>query len=276
MDTARARSLKVDLNQNSVDRVEDDVALETPITIRTNNRPLVAIFATPSLLKEMAVGYVIGEGIARGLEDLLDVKVDGTNVDLTLSKRSEKRARSAKAFKVLASACGSTEDFYRILDQMDKPMVKSDYRIRADDLSSLVRELNMMSSSLRNVAVHTAAICTDGEFSAYAIDVGRHNAVDKVIGIGSLKGIDFHRSLLLTTGRQPSDMVLKAARAGIPISATIRGPIYSGIFAAWKTNVTMVANARGPHMRIYTHPERIILPWSEQPQSPALEEPAGH
>lgn len=63
---------------------------------------------------------------------------------------------------------------------------------------------------------------------------------------------------VLTTGRQASDMVIKAARVGIPIAVTMRGALYSGIFVAWRIGVTSVAFARGPRMTVYTYPERII------------------
>jgi FdhD protein len=64
---------------------------------------------------------------------------------------------------------------------------------------------------------------------------------------------------MVTTGRQASDVVLKAARAGIPITATMRGALYSGIFAAWKVRVTLVARARDGSMKVYTYPERILI-----------------
>jgi FdhD protein len=106
--------------------------------------------------------------------------------------------------------------------------------------------------------VHVAALFEEGRFVAIAEDVGRHNTIDKVIGIGIQANINFSHSVLVSSGRQPADMVLKAARVSIPIIVSIAGPIRSGIIAAKNTGVTLVCFARNHQLKIYTSPDRII------------------
>ena len=98
----------------------------------------------------------------------------------------------------------------------------------------------------------------EGEVLAYAEDVGRHNAVDKVIGALALDGGDFSRCVLVSSGRQSSYMVLKAARVGIPVVVSQAGPLESGIRVAEELGVTLICFARGRRMNIYTHPKRVF------------------
>jgi len=93
---------------------------------------------------------------------------------------------------------------------------------------------------------------------AKAIDVGRHNAFDKVVGYSFLNGIDLSEHFILSTGRQSAGMVLKAARAGIPLVASKTAPLNSGIDAAQRTGVCLVCFVSDDRMSVFTHPERLL------------------
>jgi FdhD protein len=92
----------------------------------------------------------------------------------------------------------------------------------------------------------------------YGEDVGRHNALDKAIGQAALAKADFGKCVGFSTGRQPADMILKAARVGVPILVSTTSVIYSGVYAAEKTNVTLVGLARSSSLNIYTGKQRIL------------------
>ncbi len=257
----KVRSIKVDLNEKVERRVGEDVAIEAPVSVKVNGETFVTLIASPFEQKELAIGHLLGEGIISTLGEVDDISVKEGQVDVRVSADISKRLDLAREVKVVTTACGSVEDFYRLLDSVEKPFVKLDYKMPAEKIPQMVQELNVRS--LRNraeVAVHSAILFCEDEVVAYAEDAGRHNSVDKLIGMGALKGVNFSHCVMLTTGRQASDMVIKGARAGVPIAVTMRGPLYSGIFAAWRTGVTAVAFARGPRMTIYTYPERIIVP----------------
>jgi formate dehydrogenase accessory protein FdhD len=100
----------------------------------------------------------------------------------------------------------------------------------------------------------------DGEPSNSIEDVSRHVAVDKIIGAAAFKRADPSRSIIATSGRQSSDIVMKAARFGVPILVSLRGSLYSGIYTAEWTGITLVSVTRGKGVTIYSHPERIVLP----------------
>lgn len=271
---AKVRTLKIDLTERLEKRVVDEVALEAPVTIKVNGERFVTLWATPNEQKELALGHLIGEGVIKTVDEVENMEVTEGQVDVKISGDISKRLEMATTFKIVTTACGSVDDFYRLLDSVEKPYVYSDYKIPAHNIERMIRELNERSLKTRGrseIAVHSAMLYCDEEAVAYTEDVGRHTTVDKLIGIAVQKNVAFNRSVMLTTGRQASDMIIKMARAGIPIAVTMRGPLYSGLFAAWRTGITAVAFARGPRMTIYTYPERILTPELRVEANPSLE-----
>jgi FdhD protein len=89
-------------------------------------------------------------------------------------------------------------------------------------------------------------------------DVGRHNAVDKVVGAGVLEGLDFGGCVLVSSGRLSGEIVLKAARVGVPVVVSVAGPLESGVRIAEAAGITLVGFVRGRRLNVYTHGERIV------------------
>ncbi len=263
---ARVKAVKLNLGLEVRQVVEEDVVVEAPVHIYVNAENIVTLMATPFELRELGVGYVLDEGILRSLEEVKAVEVKGNDVRVEAKIDVKRRIQAAKTLLVVTTACGSTEDFIKLLDRIEKPYVKSGYAVEAQEVSRMAWELNTRSTLFRLTGgVHSAALFTEGKLKAFSEDVGRHNAVDKVVGKTALVGGDFNRSVLVTSGRQPADMVLKAARMGVPIFASISAPIHSGILAAGKTGLTLVSFTRGQRMNVYTYPERILFQAKTQP-----------
>jgi FdhD protein len=107
--------------------------------------------------------------------------------------------------------------------------------------------------------VHAAAIYSgDGNLVAFAEDVGRHNAVDKVLGFAAMGKTALSDSMIVLTGRLTADIVLKGARAGVPVMASLAAALDSGIALAEESGLTLIGFARGKRLNIYTSPERIL------------------
>lgn len=253
---------KIDLTSHRDDLTSDQAAVETPVTIYVNMEPVATLFATPTSQRELAVGYLIGEGILRSYSDIEDVawSEETTTVHVRTKPRAQIRADAAKAVRVLTSACGSSEDFHRLLDRIDKPLVKSQFHVFASEIAGMMSKFNEHSRKFREIgSFQYAAAFSAGEMRAFFEDVGRHNAVDKTLGAIAMTGLDPSQTVLVSSGRQSAAEVIKAARVGIPISVSIRGPIHSGVLAALKTGVTLCCYAKGPRMNIYSGLERIII-----------------
>ena len=253
---------KIDLTSHRDDATSEQAAVETPITIYVNTELVATLFATPTALPELAIGYLIGEGILRSFLDIEDIawSEGTTSVHVRTNPGAQVRTDAAKVVRVLTSACGSSEDFHRLLDRIDKPFVKSQIRVSASEIAGMMGKFNEYTRKFREIgSFQNAAAFSGGEMKAFFEDVGRHNAVDKTLGRVIRTGLDSSQVVLVSSGRQSAAEVIKAARVGIPISVSIRGPIYSGVLAAQKTGVTLCCYAKGPRMNVYSGLERIIL-----------------
>lgn len=259
--TSKVRVLRIEVRGGRRLEVEDLVAVEVPVHLYVNGLHYTTIMATPTMLGELALGYALGEGLLTlsNLSELKSVKVEENAVRLEVVGDVEVRIRAARAPRFVPTACGSLDDHLSLLDRLDKPLVSSEYAIRGEDALRMALELNRRSEVFRATGgVHSAALFQNGSLVAFAEDVGRHNAVDKVLGFGALSKVSFQRSVLLSSGRLGAEIVLKGARLGVPIVASLSAPTSSGLRAAKGTGITLLGFVRGWRLNVYSHPERIL------------------
>jgi FdhD protein len=255
--------IKVDVSSGNVQRGIDFVAQEKPLYVFLDRSLYVTIFCTPSNLKELAVGHLLSEGIIKSIEEIKDVTLKEGGAVCRISLKDsidlEKRLKLSKhTSRVIFSACGSTEPYQPSL-HLHK--IKSNLKVKAATLLSSVNQLNSIAETFRKTGgVHVAAIFkSDGTLVAFAEDVGRHNAVDKTIGIGALSKIDFEQCFLALSGRLTGDIVAKAARLKLPVVGSLAAAIDSGIALAKTVDLTLVGFVRGKRMNIYSSPGRILM-----------------
>ena len=250
---------KILARSNTRKTLEDPVATEAPVNIFINGEYVITLLATPQFQKELALGWLFDEGVLQSSDEVTEVLIDQDNANV-VTKRSvnEERLRAVGVSRLVTTACElSAREFFRIITQACKP-VNSDYEVEAGEIIKMVGRLDEATLFRATGGVHAAALFEEKRLVAFAEDVGRHNAVDKVVGIGILSGANLSRCVLVSSGRQPADMVLKAARMGIPIVASRAAPIRSGIIAAERTGVTLVCFVRDQQLNVYTHPSRIL------------------
>jgi FdhD protein len=255
---AKIRARKIDLDKR-IDKFEEElVAIENPVKFFLNEKPLITIMALPSNLKEMAIGFLVDEGIVPSRQDILDIIVNKNEIWIKSKKVDRKRLKSIIKKGVIVTSCSSRADFYRVIGEIKKiPLAKNHY-VEAKDILEMVKESTSKSALFKTTGgVHSASIFVDNILRGFAEDVGRHNAVDKVIGICLDNDIQLERAILITSGRQTADTIIKATRCKIPISVSMRAPLSSGIYAAELTGITLICFVRGQKMNIYSHPERV-------------------
>lgn len=253
---------KLDLRSHRDEVTSEEAAVELPITIHVNTELAATLFATPTAQAELAIGYLIGEGILRTYSDIQDIvwSDETTSVNVRTKPGAQVRIDAAKVVNVLTSACGSSEDFYRLLDRIDKPLVQSDYRVSASEIARMVTKFNEHSRKLtRTGSLQYAAAFSGDEMKAFFEDVGLDNAVSKTLGAVMKSGLDSSRAVLMSSGRQSASEVIKAARVGIPVIASVRGPTYSGVRAGEKTGVALCCFVTESSMNVYSGFERIVL-----------------
>ncbi len=256
---------RINISDQTTEKRTDYIAEETALHIFLNKRHYGTILCSPDQLKEMVVGHLLSEGLLQSTNEIdeLHLKKDGKCLlKLKPEIDVEQRISTSQRFaRLIVSACGSPD--YRPISEVIKSIPKMDMTltVTANILSESVKQLNFISEKFQKTGgVHVAALySTDGKLVALAEDVGRHNAVDKVIGAGATKNMEFTKLFLASSGRLTGDIVLKAAHMKIPIVASLSAAISSGLEAAQLTRVTLIGFVRGKRMNVYTYPERIVF-----------------
>jgi FdhD protein len=247
--------------------VSDRVAVEEPMEIRLNGEPFQVLMRLPGLEKELAIGFLFTEGIVRELAEVVTIHFCGTAtdpllppnvVDVKLTEAALAR-RGRRHLEVAYSSCGlcAKEAVSEICQQV--PPVASPLSLSGAALLKLMARLPASQAVFKDTGgTHAVALADPaGEVFLHAEDVGRHNAMDKVIGQALLQRRPLSGLVALLSGRISFEMALKAIRAGIPILAAVSAPTSMALSLAEELNLTTVGFARGDRMNIYTHPERI-------------------
>jgi len=255
--------VKYDLSTKTSKTVADHVAEEKPLHLFVNTTYWATILCSPSNLKEMAVGHLLSEGILKSTAEIEEVNLKKTEGSCYIKLKAEinvdeRFSLSRLHQRIVTSACGGKS----IYQYQRKPVkVTSNLTVKAEVVFNSVNQLNFKAEVFRQTGgVHAAAIHTaDGSLVALAEDVGRHNAVDKVIGMAALKQTSFSECFLTSTGRLSGDVVFKASKVGLPILASLGAALDSGVAMAEAANLTLTGFVRGKRMNIYTYPNRIII-----------------
>jgi FdhD protein len=268
--TARRRVLRIRDGRSGAR--SDTLAVEEPMEIRVGGRPLTVTMRTPGDDFDLAVGFLVGEGVVRSKDDVLAVRycagatADGGNtynvVDVSLASHVPAPAASLERNFYTTSSCGlcgkASLDAVRtsaVWSVADDPLV-----IGPDLLARLpdrLREAQRVFDSTGGL--HAAGLFSaDGEPRCLREDVGRHNAVDKVVGDALLAGsLPLRESILMVSGRASFELVQKAVLAGIPMLAAVSAPSSLAADLAEEHGLTLVGFLRGTSMNVYTGAGRI-------------------
>lgn len=235
--------------------LRDVVAVEEIMKLHVNGRFFATLHCSPCKVEELAVGLLLTEGLIEDVKDLLEVRVSEKSIYVRLSTESPP---SLTEKPILAAAfCEEAlpQRTLRILQRLKS----TDLKFSAEVIFKTVEILDSKATVFRaSGGTHAAALINEsGEVIAFAEDIGRHNAVDKVIGEAAIKGADFIRLILALTGRLSSEIVVKAAQVGVPVIVSLSAPTSMGIKIAENLGLTLIGFARGRRFNIYTLPSRI-------------------
>jgi FdhD protein len=257
--TERRKIWSISLGERpEAEEAEGELALDEPICIFVNGEYHVTLIATPEMERELAVGYLLTQGVMESVDEIEGVEMDDGNVKVTLIDSVDLRGASVSVMNLIVTACASSPRAERTRTHV--PIVSSRLRVEATRIKEMIAALNSRCSVHRRTrGTHAAMLCGgDGDVLAFAEDVGRHNAVDKVVGAHALNGGDLGACVLLSTGRQSGEMVQKACRVGIPVVASMTVPLVSGVRLAEASGVTLTSMSGG-RLRVYSAPHRIMM-----------------
>ncbi len=235
----------------------DRVAIEEPLEIRVNGEPVAVTMRTPGHDEELALGFCLTEGIrpvaARLTDDLAAnaVEVDAPGFDAS---------RLARSFYT-TSSCGVCGKGALKAVAVDAPRVESDLRVSASLVASLPDALRAAQPTFEQTGgLHASGLFTAaGELLCVREDVGRHNALDKVIGWAFGAGaLPLAESIVCLSGRLSFELVQKAAVAGCPLLVAVGAPSSLAVELARDRGITLCGFVRGGSFNVYSEPERIL------------------
>lgn len=259
---------------------EDHLTVEEPFEVRIDHRSLAVIMRTPGHDRELAMGFLFTERVIHQADEVLTIEeaidADGlplanvVNVQLrSLEQQNTSTgiddSRHQPTFErhfAVSSSCGlcgknSIEDLMLTVS----PLEVTDLRISASCIYELTTQLRIGQDVFTHTGgLHAAGLFTStGELCLLREDVGRHNAVDKIIGHGLLhNALPYSKHLLMVSGRTSYEIIQKALLARIPCIAAISAPSSLAVELANQSGITLIGFLRDHSMNVYTHPERII------------------
>ena len=223
----------------------DSVVLEVPLSIFINGRHFVTAMTSPQMAEEFIAGYLFSERIIAGLSDIESLEIEGRTARLIL--RNPIKAILPR--KPIVSGCGGGATF---LDESKLPLINSDLSIEKKDIFEGMKAIFESDLHAATGGIHTVGLFDKTGAICICEDIGRHNALDKAIGFGLLRALDFGKTFVLSTGRISSEMALKCSVAGIPVIASRGATTSLALEIAERTRLTVIGFVRASRMNVYT------------------------
>jgi FdhD protein len=252
----KVEATRIDKDQRR--SVEESVVKTAVLTIYVNGSEIVSLVCSPIDLDPLVAGFLVSEGFLTSRDDLKSITiVKGKTyvADVTTSSR----VRPSGTRMLVTSGCGGGATFARFLEQAGGGEPLPDTRYRASDIVERMRELGRNAPVFTETGgAHTAALIAQDKLTYIMEDVGRHNALDKVIGAAFLDDVEVAGLGLVSSGRLSADAVCKALARRIPLLVSRAAPTSMALEVAQRAGLTLVGFARGNRMNVYSGEERII------------------
>jgi FdhD protein len=246
----------------------DDLTIEEPLEIRIGRKTVATTMRTPGHDDELALGFLVSEGILKSAQSVPEIsrpqKARNRDNIIAIAPADGTKLSSPQRLGTITSSCGicgkdsiaAVRQNFRAIDADPK------IRVRQEILLSLPDLLRKQQSQFaRTGGIHAAAVFDlNGSLKIGREDIGRHNAVDKVIGRALLdRLLPLNKHLLLVSGRASFEIAQKALAAGIPIIASVSAPSTLAVTFCRESNQTLIGFLRPPSFNVYSHIERVVL-----------------
>jgi FdhD protein len=232
--------------------------VERPITVFMNDIEVATMQATPDDLEELAAGFLVSEGLLTDRDALRSIVADHKRGLVYVDTSEDVPDELTFRRRYITSGCGKGVTFSSVGHARDLAPVAKGFTVSASDLHGWMRVMNDQASKYRDTGgMQACALATDGRVQIVREDVGRHNAVDKVLGRAWMDRRVVSEGALLSTGRVSYEMAVKAAKAGIPVVASKSAVTDLAADIAGSLGITVIGYVRGGGMVVYTHDDRL-------------------
>lgn len=268
--SAEAREIRLERYRagRATGEVDDVLAVEEPLEIRVEGRPLAVVMRTPGHDRELAAGFLLTEGVVKTAKDIFDVTTcvargasgEGNVVDVALTHPESFDFEKLSRHVFTSSSCGVCSKASIDLVLKRRKPLHDDMRVKAGVLLALPQRLARKQDTFKSTGgLHACALFdAGGTLLAAREDVGRHNALDKLLGWALFeKRTPLHGHIALLSGRASFEMMQKAHAGGIAVVAAISAPSSLAVEFARESGQTLVGFVRGRSMNVYSGAERV-------------------
>lgn len=228
-----------------------EVIEEVPLALFVNGRHAMTAMMSPVQLEDFVTGYLYTEQIIKNIDEIESIKIEKNRMSVI----TKNLFKVLGPKKTILSGCGGSTSY---IDTEKLPKVHSDYSISTADIWTSVKAVLNSELHMTTGGIHIVALLDRQKVIAVSEDIGRHNALDRVIGYGLRNKIDLSKTWVVVSGRISSEMVRKCLIANIPIIVSRGATTTLAVNTAEKTGLTVVGFARSSKMVVYTNTERIV------------------
>jgi FdhD protein len=244
------------------DNVRETVVLpvseEVPLTIDLNGRELATLLCSPAHVRNLVIGFLYTSGLLQRMESIRSLIVDREYWKVLVEMQGDGLGESVVFKRIYTSGCGKGVLFHNPMDLIGWYRLDDDFHASEKDIFNLMKTFQKQSQEhTLTRGVHSAALASADEILIFRDDIGRHNAIDKVIGEALDAGVGFLGKILLTSGRISSEILSKVLRCRMPVIAAAGAPTNQAVKIARQMNITLLGRVRGSRMIVYSGDERI-------------------
>lgn len=253
------------LNHQGSERTDDVVAVESPMSINLfcddESRSLGITMRTPGRDRELALGFLYSEGLINGISDVTDIRVSSDSVDVVCSNVDHGLLNDYQRISTITSSCGVCgKDSISNMLHIHGPRLEDGPMVSLSEIEQSLNELRSVQPLFKSTGgSHASAVASEhGEILHLEEDVGRHNALDKLVGhLISSNQLPARGMILIVSGRASFELVHKAIRAGFSIMVAVGAPSSLAVEMSREHGLTLVGFAKRGSLTIYSSPSRI-------------------
>lgn len=234
---------------------KDLVVVESPFTIFIDDKEIITLLCTPKSLEELAIGFISSEGFINTIEDIDKIRIDEESSTAYIELNNKYNfAEKFQGKRTITSGCGKGTLFYNVMDSFKSKKIENPLDIDIDIIRENMRDFNKRSQLfLQTGGVHSCALYHGNEMLIFEEDIGRHNALDKIIGKALKEGIDLKDKMIFTSGRISSEILIKTAKREISTIVSRSAPTSLAIDMAKELRLNLIGFVRGEKLNIYTN-----------------------
>lgn len=237
-------------------KLMDDVVVEYPLKIELNGHPLITTICTPKSIKQLVVGFLYSEGFIDGYSDIMHFNYTDDIASVSVKKYVNLKEKYQKSMVMSTGGEKDMDLLYK--NAYIKHKQTNSLTYRANDIFRIMNEFtNKSQLFLKTGGVHSVMIKGE-DFVYFDDDIGRHNAIDKVVGHALINNVKLNNAVLFTSGRVSSEILLKANNANVSVIVSKSAPTHLAIELAERLSMTLIGFLRGKRMNIYANDTRII------------------